>query len=152
MQWFIYWLSRLDKKEKGSNKLKKWRWKMFRMHIVMKKLSGIQKGFQTLNCLQINIIGKNKLSIKNISLEKVWKKNNPVIALNILYTKEKKNASDLYFKSWPNPWKSNNCINYYKQRKSRVVLSCSNKAVYIIKRKNIKTSCGFILLELSSFF
>ena len=44
---------------------------MFRMHIVMKKLSGIQKGFQTLNCLQINIIGKNKLSIKNISLEKV---------------------------------------------------------------------------------
>ena len=33
-------------------------------------------------------MGRNKLSIKNRWLEKIWE-NNPIIALNILHTKEK---------------------------------------------------------------
>ena len=40
---------------------------------------------------------------------KKFEKNNLTIVLNILYTKEKKNTSSLYFKSKLNPWKSNNC-------------------------------------------
>ena len=37
----------------------------------MEKLSGILKQFQILHHLQINVIGKNKLSIKNMQLENV---------------------------------------------------------------------------------
>ena len=61
----------------------------------MKKLSGIQKEFQTLKTF-INKYNWEKNYPSKIDDWKKIGKNNPKIALNILYTKDLKNTSSLY--------------------------------------------------------
>ena len=84
-----------------------------------------------------------------ISDWKAFEKNNPTIALNILYTKERE-ILPVYI-SKHNAWKTNNSINDSKQRKRRMALSCSKKAIYIIKGNNIMViflaGIVFLLLE-----
>ena len=79
-----------------------------------------------------------------------WKKlekNNTTIALNILYTIEKRNTSSLYFKSKLNQWKNNNSINDYKQRKRSVALSYSKKLSTLLTGKTSKHHKDFHCLN-----
>ena len=78
---------------------------------------------------------------------KTFEKNNPTIALNILYTREKKDLSSIYFKSSFNPWKTNNSLN--SKQEDRIILR--KKFICIIKWNNINTSWWFFSFELFSF-
>ena len=85
---------------------------------------------------------------------RTFEKNNPTIALNILYIKEKETCLA-------------NISNHNSTREKQIILlmipneekegwhwkifSCNKKCFYIIKRNNIKISWWFLLLELLSF-
>ena len=77
-------------------------------------------------------------------------KNNPTIALNILYIEEKEICPAYFSKINSNFGEKNNSINDSKWRKRKMALSCSKKIVYTIRKNNI-ISWWFLLLELSSF-
>ena len=63
---------------------------------------------------------------------KTFKKNNPTIALIILYIKGKEVMFSLYFKTKLNPWKTNNFLNGSKWRKRRMKTLSSNKKIICI--------------------
>ena len=89
-----------------------------------------------------------------------WKtseKNNPTIALHILYFKENKYVQ---LQNFIPVVKTNKSVNDSKQRKrrsrssfrKRMALPCSKKVSTLLQRSNIKTSWSFLLHKLSSLF
>ena len=69
----------------------------------------------------------------------MFEKNNPTIALNILYIKEKETCPAYISKINSNCEKQIILLMILNEEK-RMPLSCSKKTLYIIKRNNIKTS------------
>ena len=118
--------------------------KLWRNWITSRKSSSIKPFINKYNWEWINYPSK-------IDDGKTFETNNPTIALNILYIREKEICPAYISKINSNCKKKNYSINDSKRRKRRTVLSCSKKTVYIIKRNNIK-AWWFLLIELSSFF
>ena len=83
---------------------------------------------------------------------KMFEKNNPTIALNILYTKEKEVCPAYISKINSNCKKQIILLMTPNEEKEGWHYLAVKKPVYVIKRNNIKTSWGFLLLALSSFF
>ena len=82
----------------------------------MKKLSVIQKEFQVLNHLQMNNWGGINYPSKIDDWEK-FEKNNPTIAYNILYIKEKEIISGYILKH------NSTCKKYFKSVLSLLLIS-----------------------------
>ena len=83
---------------------------------------------------------------------KTFEKNNPTIARNILHAKEKEICPAYISKINSNCQKQVILLMIPKEEKEGWHFFFNKTIVYIIKRNNIKTSWGFLLLELSSFF
>ena len=66
-------------------------------------------------------------------------KNNPIVALNILYIKEKEPCPAYISKINSNCEKLNNSFNDSKPRKRKLALSCSKRTIGIITRNTFKT-------------
>ena len=83
---------------------------------------------------------------------KRFEKNNPTIALNILYTKEKEILPAYISKHNWTFEKQINCLNDSKRRKRRMALSCSKNIICIISQKTSNHEGDFYCLNcLNSF-
>ena len=72
----------------------------------------------------------------------MFEKNNPTIALNVLYEKEMESLSAYFSKINSNcetKNNSNNSLNDPKRRKRRLTLYSSKRTICIIERNNSKT-------------
>ena len=87
----------------------------------------------------------------NIDDRKTFDKNNPTIALNVLYTKETQICPAYISKINSNNEKIIFLLTITNEKKKDDIILQQKKTIYIIKKNNIKTSLRFLLLELSSF-
>ena len=89
---------------------------------------------------------RNKLSIKTDDW-KTFDKNNPAIALSILYIKEKEICPSYISKIILNCEKKKNSFNDPKRRRKMLALSCIKKTICITKRNNLKHNGDFYFLN-----
>ena len=109
------------------------------------RVSNIKPFINRYNWEEINYLSK-------IGDCKTLEKNNPTIALNTLYIKEKE-ILPAYISEHNSTREKQIILLMIRNKKRRTALSCSKKKfVYIIKRSNIKASLCFSLLKLSPFF
>ena len=85
-------------------------------------------------------------SSKTVNL-KSFEKNNRSIDLNILYMKEKEIFLACISKISLNCRKQIILLTIPNEEKEGYIQSCSKKAIYIINRNEIKTSCNFYCLN-----
>ena len=132
--WFIYWFSRLDKKEKVTKNPKNEDDKCFQYAITVElsygkiglhpeRVSNIKPFSNKCNCQGINYPSK-------IDEWETFEKNNPTIAPNILYIKEKE-ICPVYI--------SKIHSNCERQIKIRMALCCSKKIICSITWNNFET-------------
>ena len=156
---FIYWFSRLDKKQK-NNKFKKWRWCFQYAVMVALNIEEINWNPERASNIKPFV---NKCNWKRIIYSskiddwKTFEKNNSTTAVNIWYIKEEKLKKE---KNIP-AYLSKINWNFDKQM---IILMIPNKGkegkktlavkklICITKRNKLKTWLWFLLLELSSFF